>query len=172
LPASLVACRCVEVGGHRHDGLRHRVAEIVFRRLLHLLQDHRRDLGGRVALALHLDRGDVVDAALHGVRDALNLLGDFRYLAPHEALDGEDGVLRVGHGLALRDLADEALTVLAEPDDRRRRATALGVWDDDGVAPLHHRHDGVGRAQVDADHLVCHWILGVTFWERRVARRC
>ena len=54
--------RVVEVGGDGDDRLRDRVAEVVLRRLLHLLKDHRRDLGGRVALALDLDGGDVVRA--------------------------------------------------------------------------------------------------------------
>ena len=53
------------------------------------------------------------------------------HLAAHEPLDGEDGVLRVRDCLALGDLADEALAVLREADDRRGRATAFGVGDDD-----------------------------------------
>ena len=36
----------VEVGGHGDDRLRDRLAEVVLRRLLHLLEDHRRDFGG------------------------------------------------------------------------------------------------------------------------------
>jgi hypothetical protein len=49
----------------------------------------------------------------------------------------EKTVFRVGDGLALGDLADEALAVLGESDDRRGGPAALRVGDDDGVASLH-----------------------------------
>ena len=38
-------------------------------------------------------------------------------------------------------------------NDRRRRARALCIRNDDRLAPLHHRDDGVGCAQVDANDL-------------------
>ncbi len=40
---------------------------------------------------------------------------------------------------------------LAKPTTDGRDAAAFGVRDDDGFAALHHRDDGVGRAQVDAN---------------------
>ena len=62
----------------------------------------------------------------------------------------EKTVLRwIGDRLALRRLADEALAVLRECDDRRRRARAFAVFQNYRVAALHDRHAGVGRAQVD-----------------------
>ena len=87
------------------------------------------------------------------VGDHLHLFVDFVELASHEALDREDGVLGVGDGLALGDLADEALAVLGEADHRRRGAAPLGVDDDLRLAAFHDRDDGVGRAEVDADDL-------------------
>ncbi len=74
-------------------------------------------------------------------------------LASDEALHREDGVLGVGEGLALGDLADEALALGGEADDRRRRARPFLVGDDLGRAPLHDRHAGVRGAEVDSDHL-------------------
>ena len=56
-------------------------------------------------------------------------------------------------GLALGDLADEALAVLCKGDDGRRGARALGVGDDDGLAALHDGDAGIGGTKVNADDL-------------------
>ncbi len=45
--------------------------------------------------------------------------------AADQALDRENGVVGVGDGLALGRLADQALAVLGEGDDRRRGARAF-----------------------------------------------
>ena len=50
--------------------------------------------------------------------------------AADQALDGEEGALRVGDRLALGRLADEALAVVREGDDGRRGARAFRVLDD------------------------------------------
>ena len=78
-----------------------------------------------------------------------HLVGEF---APDEALDRGDRVLRVGDGLALGGLPDQHLAVLGEGDDRRRRAVTFAVLDDLGLAALHDRDTGIGRAQIDANH--------------------
>ena len=93
------------------------------------------------------------------IRNALDLVLDLAHAAAHEALDGKDGVLGVGDGLALGDLADEALAVLREANDRWGRATALGVRDDDRVAAFHDRDDGVRRSEIDANDFVGHCFL-------------
>jgi len=74
-------------------------------------------------------------------------------LAADEALGGEDGVLRVGHGLALGRLADQDVAVLGEGDDGGRRAPALAVGDDDVFRAVANGHARVGRAEVDAENL-------------------
>src|SRR6185312_617946 len=122
---------------------------------------HRGDFGRRVPLALNLDHGLVVRSGDDLIRNAFDLLGDLGHLASHEALDGEDGVLWVGHRLTLGDLADQTLAVLREPDHRRRDAPALGVWDDHGIAAFHHGDDRVRCSQVDTDYFFGHSFLDV-----------
>src|SRR3546814_6609598 len=82
--------------------------QISLRCLLHLLQDEGRDLGRAVVLALGLDPGIGVvldDLVRHQPHV---LLGHGIVEAPaDEALDGEEGVLGIGHRLALGRLADE-----------------------------------------------------------------
>ena len=96
---------------------------------------------------------DLVRARVELVLDLVGL-----ELASHEALDGVDGVLRVGDGLPLGDLPDEALAARGERRRRGRRARTFGVRDDLDVdlarrALLDDRDAGVRRAEVDADDL-------------------
>ena len=158
-----LALRVVEVRRHGDHRLLDLVPEVVLGGLLHLLKDHGRDLGRGEALALNLHGGHVVLPRLHLVGHALRLVLDLGHLAAHEALDREDGVLRVGDGLALGDLPHEPLPILGEAHHRRRRPTALGVRDHHRIASFHHGDDGVRRAEIDADDLVCHFLTSVSF---------
>ena len=72
--------------------------------------------------------------------------------AADEALDREEGAFGIGHALALGRLADEALAVVGEGDNGRRRARALRILDDLGLRAFHDGHAGIGGAQVDADN--------------------
>src|SRR4029077_20165359 len=74
-------------------------------------------------------------------------------LAADEALDGEQGVLRVGHRLALGGLAHQHLGVLAEGNHRGGGAIALTVLDHARLAAFHDGDARVGRAEVDANYL-------------------
>ena len=153
-----LALGVVEIGGNGDDGLRDLVAEIAFGGLLHLLQDEGGDLRRRVSLAAGLDPGVAIVAAHDLVGDQALVLLDDRIVeaTADQALDGEDGVLRIGDGLALGGLADEDLAILAESDHRRRRPRALGVFDDLRLLAFHHRDTGIGRSEIDADHLASH----------------
>ena len=122
----------VEVGGHGDDGLGDGVAEVALGVALELHQRAGADLLGGVALAV-----DVV---------GLPALA-------HVALDRAERAVGVGDRLALGHLADEHLAGLGERDDRRGRARALGVGDDDGVAGFEDGDDGVGGTEVDTDCL-------------------
>ena len=99
---------------------------------LELLQDHGRDLLRRIVLA--------IDVFLVG--------------RTHFAFDGADGPIRVGNGLALRCIADNAFIVL-ECDNGRCCTCALCVGDHDGFAALQHCHTGIRGTQINADNL-CH----------------
>ena len=144
----------VEVGGngdHRlGDALAERLAGVVGQ----LAQDQRGDLLRGVQLAPHLEAHGVVGVLDDLVGDELRLLGDLVPFAPDEALDRVERGRGIEDGLALGDLPHEALAVLGEGDDRRRRARAVGVRDDLRLAALARRRDHrVRRPQIDADRL-------------------
>ena len=69
-----------------------------------------------------------------------------------QSLDGEEGALGIGHRLALGRLADQALAVVGERDDRGRGARAFRVLDHLGGCALHDRDAGIGCSQVYADN--------------------
>ena len=119
-----LALAVVEVSRNRDDSLRDRLTEVCFCIALELLQDHGRDFLRRVILAINRDL--VVRVA-------------------HVALDGRDRAVRVRHSLALCQLADEALAILREADDRRRDAATFRVRDDGRFAAFHDGYDGVRR---------------------------
>ena len=118
-----------EVRRHRDDRLRDRLAEVGFRVRLELLQDHCGDLLRGIGLAVDVDA----------------------VVRTHVTLDGNDGAVRIGDRLTLGDLADHALAVLGERDDRRGRARAFRVGDDDGFAALHNGYARVCGTKVNAD---------------------
>ena len=130
-----------------------RLAEIGLGGFLHLLEDEGGNLRGRILLAVGLDPGVAVAALDDLVGDEAHVLLRHRVVerAADQALDGEEGALGIGHGLALGGLADEALAVVRERDDRRRRARAFRILDNLGRGAFHHGDAGVGRAEVDAD---------------------
>ena len=148
-----LALRVVEIGRNRDDRFRHLLAQIGLRGLLHLLEDHRGDLGRRVGPVADSDHGHAVRARLDLVGDVLRLLGHFGELASHEALDGINGVLRIRDGLALRHLTDQPLPGLCEGHDGGSRTAALGVGDHVRLPAFHYRHARIRRAEVDADYL-------------------
>ena len=88
-----LALGVVEIGGNGDDGLIDLLAEIGFRRFLHLLQDEGGDLRGRIALAVDLDPGVAVAGLADLVGDELLVLLHHRVVvaAADQALDREDG---------------------------------------------------------------------------------
>jgi hypothetical protein len=76
----------------------------------------------------------------------------------HEALDGENGLLRICDGLALSDLADKALTGFGEGDYRGGGAGAFLICDDGRLTGFHDGHDGIRRSKVDTNDFA-HFVL-------------
>ena len=126
-----LALAVVEVGGHGDDRLGDGLAQVGLGVSLQLLKDHGADLLGGVLLAA---QGDLLVGA-------------------HLALDGRDGVFRVGDGLALGHLADQTVAGLGEAHHGRGGACAFGVGDDDGLAAFHHGDAAVGSTKVDTNDL-------------------
>ena len=147
--------RVVEIGGNGDDGLIDLLAEMGFGGLLHLLQDESGDLRGRIGLAVGFDPGIAVGCLDDLVGDELLVLLDHRIVvaAADEALDREEGALGIGHRLALGGLADEALAIIAEGDDRRGRPHALGVLDDFRRFAIHYGDARIGGAEIDPNDL-------------------
>jgi len=100
-----LALGVIEVRRNRDNGFGHLLAEVVFRRLLQLLKNHRGDLRRGVLLPLRDDRY-MVAIPLDLVRHHFHFFADFVEPAPHEPLDRVDRVLGVGDGLPFRDLPD------------------------------------------------------------------
>ena len=149
----------VEVRRYCDHRLRDLLAEVRLSVGLQLLEDHRRDLGRRELLGV--PKNDLHAAVRRGldlVRDHLQGPLDLRVgEAPaHEALDRVDRVLGVRDRLALRDLADKALSALRERDDRRRDPSAFRVRDDRRLATFHVGHRRVRCSEVNADDF-CHF---------------
>jgi hypothetical protein len=146
--------RVVEISGNRDHRLGDRLAEIVLRRLLHLLQHFGRDLRRREFLTFDVDPriavllGDLVQDHVDVLLDDLVL-----ELAADQPLHAGQRVRRIGDGLAFRRLADQDFTFVGIGDDRRRRAVALGILDDLDVLALHDGHARVRRSEVDTDNL-------------------
>ena len=143
----------IEIGRYGYDGISDLGAQIVLGILPNFLQDHGADLRGRIALLANHD-GDFILLALllDLVGDFLDLLAHFTIHAPHKALDGINGIGRVGDGLAFGRLAHETITFLGESDHRRCGAAPFTVLNDHRGATLHHCHTGVGGAQINTDN--------------------
>ena len=150
-----LALGIVEIGRHGDNRFGHRLAEIVFGGLLHLHEHARGDLRRRHLLAAHIHPGIAVVGAHDGIRHHADVFLHhvILELAADEALDGVEGVARVGDRLTLGGLAHRHFVVLGEGHDGRGGTVAFAVLDDPGLAALHDGHAGIGGTQVDADDL-------------------
>ena len=125
-----LALAVVEVGGHRDNGLGHRLAQIALGVAADLGQDHGADLL----------RGQVLAVDVHPV------------IAAHVALDAGHGAAGVGGDLPLGRAAHQTLTVFGKGHHAGGGALALCVGDDHRLTAFHHRHTGICCAKVNADH--------------------
>ena len=113
-----LALGIVEIGRNRDHRLGDALAQVAFRRFLHLLQDKGADLAGTVFLVVAFDPGITVVTLDNFVGDKAHvLLGERVVKAPSDqALDGEQRIFRVGHRLAFGRLSDQPLTGIGEGD--------------------------------------------------------
>jgi hypothetical protein len=144
--------RVVKVSGYGDHRLGNFLAEIVFRRLLQLLQNQRRDLRRRVLLTLRHYR-HVVARFHHLIGHHLDLFRHFVETPPHKALDRINRVLRIGDGLPLRHLSHQPLPSLGKPNHGRSSPSSFFIRDHFGLSTLHHRDTRIGRSKVNSNNL-------------------
>ena len=144
----------VEIGRHGDYRLGDFLTQVILRRLLHLLQYLGGNLRRRHLLAVHFHPGIAIVRLDDLVGDHFNVPLHHRVieLAADESLDGEQGVVGIGHRLALGGLADQHLALLGVSHDGRCGAITLGVLDNLGLVALHDGDTGVGGTQVDANN--------------------
>ena len=135
-----LALSVVEVRGDGDDRLGDRAAELLFRIVLQLLENHGRNLFGGVILALDVDDGAAVLSLLDFVADGFLLFACFVVGTADKALHGRNGVFRIGDRLVLCRFADDALAVFAEAFDGGGGTIAFGVDQNFGLAAFHYRH--------------------------------
>ncbi len=89
------------------------------------------------------------------VGDKLLVLFDRRVVVAttNQALDGENGLFRIGNGLALGRLTDETLTVVGEGDNGRGRPHALGILDNFRCLAIHNGDARIRGAEIDPNDL-------------------
>ena len=148
-----LALSVVEIGRHGDHRVGHFFAQVVLGGLLHFSQDVGTDLLWRHAVTANFHPGVAVVGSGDFVRHQVDVLLHFflRKLASDQALDRIQRVARVGNRLALGRGADQYFTVLLVGNDGRRRARALGVFDDLGRVALHDGDTAVGGAEVNSD---------------------
>ena len=148
-----LALGVIEIRWNGDHGLGDLAAQVGLGRFLQLCEDHGRDFGRRILLAIDLHTHVVIVAADDFVGHHLHFFVDFVIAAPHEPFDREYRVRRVGDGLSFGDLADQALAGLGERHDGRRSAGPLLVCNDRRLAGFHDGDRGVGGAQINTDDL-------------------
>src|SRR5690606_1390769 len=82
-------------------------------------------------------------------------------LPTDQALDSEQCVLGVGHGLAFGRLTHQGLTVLGERNDGRRGAIPFRILDYASLTTFQHCYPGVGGPQVYPDNFT-HCVISIS----------
>ncbi len=144
----------VEISGNRDDRLGHLFTEIILGGFLHLLQDESGDLRGRVVLAMGIDPGIAIVAGDDLIGDETHILLRHRIIiaTADQPLNREQGIFRIGHGLALRCLAHQPLTRIGESDHGGRRARAFRILNHPDILAIHDGDTGIGGAKIDTDN--------------------
>src|SRR6266568_63867 len=134
-----LALGVIEVGRHGDNRIGDGGAKIILGGLFHFLQDHRRNFRSGIALAAHLYPGIAV-VGLDNLerRNSDVFFNRFRIkLAPDQAFDGVEGVLRIGDRLTLGLLTYQPLAAVGNGDHRGCRPSTFGVGNNDRLTTLH-----------------------------------
>src|SRR5262249_5070337 len=101
------------------------------------------------------DPGVAVGGAHDLVGDELLVLFDHRVViaAADQALHRKKGPLGIGYRLALGRLADEALAIISEGNDRRSCPHALGIFDHFRIFAIHYGDARIRGAEIDPNDL-------------------
>jgi len=139
----------VEIGRDGDHGADQLAAERRFAAFLQDLEDFRRDFDRTLdaGLGAQPDHARAFDEIVGHRLD----VGDVLEAAPHEALDRDDGVLRVERLVAPRLVANLGRTVGVVMDDRRQQGPPLIVVEADGDTGAYRGDQRIGGAEVDAD---------------------
>ena len=125
-----LALAVVKISGHGDDGFGDRLAQIALGVPADLGKDHGADL-------------------LRGKVLAVNMRPVVRTHVPLDAGDRAPGICG---DLALCRAAHQPLAVLGKCHHAGGGTLALCIGDDHRLAALHHRHTGIGRTKINADH--------------------
>src|SRR5690606_3877697 len=150
-----LALGVVEVGGHGDHRLGDGFPQVVLGGLLHFLEHFRRDLGRRLGVPLDPHPGIAIVGLDDFVGHHFDVLLDHIILeaTTDQALHRIQGVLGVGHRLALGGLTHQHFAILGKGYNGGRGPGALGVFDNPRLVTLQHRDAGVGGAEVNSNNL-------------------
>ena len=139
----------VEISGNRDYRRSDLFAEVCFGGFLELGQDHCRHFGGRLFLSKYFHACVAIVAGNYLVGNQLHFLRNFVIAPSHKALDGVNGVFRVGYRLPLCDLAHQSFSGLCEAHDRRSRAATFLIWNYNWLSVFHNGNNGVRCSKVN-----------------------
>ena len=138
-----LALGVVEVCGHGDDGLIDGGSQVILGGLLHLLQNHRRNLLRGVLAVGNLDTRLVTAIVHHLVRHTVYVLEHVVIGLTHETLDRKYGTRGVHDGLTLSRITDDALATILEGNYRWGRVAALAVGNHNRLGAFQNRNTRV-----------------------------
>ena len=150
----------IEVRRHGDNRFRDLLAEVIFCRLFQLLKNHGGDLRRRIFLALRQHR-HVVAGFDHLVRNHFDFFANFVIAPSHEALDRINRILRVGYRLAFGYLPDQPFAGFSKTHYGGSGPSPFFVRNDLGLSTFHHRHAGIGGAEIDSNNFSHNWLLSL-----------
>ena len=130
--------RIGEIGRNGDYRFRNLLPQVILGRLLHFLQNDRRNLLRRILAAVDIHTRRIVIAANHLIRRTLDLLCHLIVSFAHKTFDREDRTLGVRNRLTFGRIADLTLAVVGERDDRRSSPVSFGIGDYDRFVTLHY----------------------------------